>query len=350
MGMWEPPFFGGFQGLWEGWETDSFIVGLPCFPSDRHLHCFCRRRADFIVWPVQPSTSLLVATLAAVGLHRRSFVVVLLRLDRAKHMTKPLVLDDRRVTYPLIFLEDAIGKRVPSPAYLQWSIREVVELNILTGELFRHHVPRQDDLLPVVRQRQLRTNVALLSVAQDVADPAGSAPQLAMQIVGPRSTYGEAFVEARDEAWQERVAGFDGADVSQAQLLHEPVLQRTVGPFHAALGLAGVRAQDLDVQFCEGAPELRHPGATLRIRLVHPEHGVLIGVESDRAAVALEIPFKRLEVAVRALAGHEAQLHHSAGRIIDKDQQRARLATPLEPTVLGTVDLHQLAHALAPKP
>ena len=19
--MWEPPFFGGFQGLWEGWET-----------------------------------------------------------------------------------------------------------------------------------------------------------------------------------------------------------------------------------------------------------------------------------------------------------------------------------------
>ena len=62
-------------------------------------------------------------------------------------MAEPLVLDDRRVTYPLVFLEDAVGKRVPFPAHLKRSIREVVKLNILTAELFRHLVPLHDDLL-----------------------------------------------------------------------------------------------------------------------------------------------------------------------------------------------------------
>ena len=38
VGMCEITALGDFQGLWEGWETDSFIVGLPCFPSGRHFH------------------------------------------------------------------------------------------------------------------------------------------------------------------------------------------------------------------------------------------------------------------------------------------------------------------------
>ena len=75
---------------------------------------------------------------------------VLLRLDRAQPMTEPLVLDGGRGTYPLVFLEDAVGKRVPLPAHLERSIREVVELGILTAELSRHLVALQDDLLAVV--------------------------------------------------------------------------------------------------------------------------------------------------------------------------------------------------------
>ena len=63
-----------------------------------------------------------------------------------------------------------------------------------------------------------------------------------------------------------------------------------------------------------------------------------------------EIPVQGFEVGVRALARHEAQLHQLAGRIVDEDQQRARLATLLEPAVVAAVDLDQLTVALAPQP
>ncbi len=66
--------------------------------------------------------------------------------------------------------------------------------------------------------------------------------------------------------------------------------------------------------------------------------------------MVVKIPVERLEVGVRALARHEAQLHQLAGGVVDEDQQRAGLAALLEPAMVAAVDLDQLTVALAPKP
>ena len=102
-------------------------------------------------------------------------------------------------------------------------------------------------------------------------------------------------------------------------------------------------------QFCEGTTELGHTRTALGIWTVHSEDGVLVGVEGSRAAMRCEIPVQRFEVGVRALARHEAELHQLAGRIVDEHEQRARLATLLEPAVVAAVDLDQFTEALAPK-
>ena len=45
--------------------------------------------------------------------------------------------------------------------------------------------------------------------------------------------------------------------------------------------------------------------------------------------------------------GHEAQLHQPAGRIVDEDEQRARVRPILEPAMLAAVDLDELAQGFA---
>src|SRR5579875_2378122 len=82
--MWEPPFFGGFQGLWEGW--DGFIV--PRFPSDRHFHRGARTRFLGEVWPVDRPWVLLVAILLAVRHHLDCLLNVLLRLHDLQRVTQ----------------------------------------------------------------------------------------------------------------------------------------------------------------------------------------------------------------------------------------------------------------------
>ena len=66
--------------------------------------------------------------------------------------------------------------------------------------------------------------------------------------------------------------------------------------------------------------------------------------------MALEIAPQSLEVRVCALASHEAELHQLTGRVIDEDQQRAGLATLLEPAMVAAIDLDQFAVALTPEP
>ena len=116
-----------------------------------------------------------------------------------------------------------------------------------------------------------------------------------MEVFRLRRHHGEALVEPLHERRQEVVPGFHAADLRKPKLLHQPVLQRAVRPFHAALRLAGVRAQDLDVQLCQRTSELRHALPTGSIA-VHAEDRVLVGVERNRAAVVLKIALKRLEV------------------------------------------------------
>ncbi len=121
-----------FQGLWEGWETDSFIVGLPCFPSGRHFHRGPRRDLFVVIRPVDLTRAFLVPALSAVGHDVGQVLRVLLRLHGSECVSQPLVLDDRRMTHTLILAEDAVGKRVPFPSHLKRSICEVIDLDVLT--------------------------------------------------------------------------------------------------------------------------------------------------------------------------------------------------------------------------
>ena len=65
--------------------------------------------------------------------------------------------------------------------------------------------------------------------------------------------------------------------------------------------------------------------------------------------MVVQIPLLRTEVGIRALAGHEAQLHELACGIIDEDRQRTGLATLLEPAMIAPIDLDELTVALASK-
>src|ERR1700693_1697872 len=119
VGMCEITALGDFQGLWEGWETDSFIVGLPCFPSGRHFHRGRRRDFRFVIRPVKPTRVLLVSALCAVSHHLRYMLDVLLRFHRCECVAEAFVLYDSGVAYALVFAEDTIGKQVTFPSNLQ---------------------------------------------------------------------------------------------------------------------------------------------------------------------------------------------------------------------------------------
>ena len=144
------------------------------------------------------------------------------------------------------------------------------------------------------------------------------------------------------------VAGGYGGDASQTQLLDQAVLQGPVRSLDVALGLAGVGAQDLDVELGQRPPKLGHALTRHRTGLGHPEHRVLAGIECHRTAMGGQIALQRLEVALGALAQHEPQLHQPADGIVDEHQQRAGFAPVLEPAVLAAVDLDQLAQRVPP--
>ena len=170
-----------------------------------------------------------------------------------------------------------------------------------------------------------------------------------MQILVVPGGLGEAAVVVGHENREQGVAGVDVVGAGQAQLLHQPVLQRLVHPLDAALRLRGVGADDVDVELGQGAAKLRHtPGPAPRALVVHAEDAVLVAVEGHRLAVALKIRAGRGEVVERGLALQEAQLHQPTGRVVDVDQERAAPTAVLEPGVLAPIDLYQLAEALAP--
>ena len=88
----------------------------------------------------------------------------------------------------------------------------------------------------------------------------------------------------------------------------------------AALRLAGIGAENLDVQFRQSPPELGHSIAAGRVLVRHPKDGMLVGVEGDGFAMAMKIGLQRLKIGKRALRCDKAQLHQAAGRIIDEHQ------------------------------
>jgi hypothetical protein len=60
--------------------------------------------------------------------------------------------------------------------------------------------------------------------------------------------FGKATVVVGDEAGQKRVCRLDRADACEPQLLHQTILQRIMSALDAPLRLAGIGAQNLDVE------------------------------------------------------------------------------------------------------
>src|SRR4029077_14844658 len=100
----------------------------------------------------------------------------------------------------------------------------------------------------------------------------------------------------------------------------------------------------------QSPPELGHSIAARRIFLVDPEHSMLVGVKRDRLAITIQIGPRRLEIIKRRLRLHKLQMHQPARRVVDIDQQRALRSAPLEPPMLRSVDLDQLANAIPTMP
>src|SRR6516164_5890932 len=81
---------------------------------------------------------------------------------------------------------------------------------------------------------------------------------------------------------------------------------------------------------------------------LHPKNAVLVAVERNRLAMRLEIAARRTEIIECRFRGDKSQMHQSAGRVVDKREQCALLRAVLKPRVFRSVNLHQLARAIAP--
>src|ERR1700680_4049244 len=96
-----------------------------------------------------------------------------------------------------------------------------------------------------------------------------------------------------------------------------------MGPFHAALGLCGIGAQNLEVELRQSTAELGHAVSAGGILPRYPKDRMLVGIERNRLAIALQIALQSLEIGKCALGWDKAELHQSAGGGIDEHQEPA---------------------------
>ncbi len=172
-------------------------------------------------------------------------------------------------------------------------------------------------------------------------------PDRPLAVMAALRRLGKALVVVGDEGRHEGIGGFQGADPAQAQFLHQTVLQRQMGAFDPALGLAGVGADALDVRLVQRPPEL---GATAAIpcrRVVDAEHAGLVAVEGGRLAMPLQVGARRDKVAEDRLAVGEMDRHDAAGGVVDIDQRRAGRHPVFKPTMVAAVNLNRLAQVVA---
>src|ERR1700716_4265626 len=100
----------------------------------------------------------------------------------------------------------------------------------------------------------------------------------------------------------------------------------------------------------QSAAELGHAVTADRILPVDPKDTVLVGIERHRLAVTLQIGSGRRKIVEGALALDKLQMHQAAGGVVNVDEQGALRPASLEPPVLRSVDLDQLAPAIAAIP
>ena len=132
----------------------------------------------------------------------------------------------------------------------------------------------------------------------------------------------------------------------EPQLLDQAVLQCLVRALDTTLGLASVGADDVDVELVERPAELGYAVAALGVARIDTENTVLVRVEGDRLAMALDVGSGRPEIVEGALALDELQMHQPARRIVDVDEEGALRSPGLEPPVFRAINLDQLAKAV----
>src|ERR1700736_1119173 len=128
-----------------------------------------------------------------------------------------------------------------------------------------------------------------------------------MQVPLARRRLGKTDIVSLHKRRQKCVRSLNGADACQPQLLHQPVLQRVMGPFHAALGLTGIGAQNLAVELRQSTAELGHAVSAGGILPRYPKDRMLVGIERNRLAMVLQIALQRLEIGKRALGWDKSE-------------------------------------------
>jgi hypothetical protein len=91
-------------------------------------------------------------------------------------------------------------------------------------------------------------HLTLLAPAQDFSQILPGIEQT-VEIFVASGELGKATVVVGDEAGQKRVCRLDRADAGESQFLHQPILQRMMSALDPSLRLAGIGAQNLDVEF-----------------------------------------------------------------------------------------------------
>ncbi len=271
-------------------------------------------------------------------------------LDEREDRPKPLVLHDGPLADDGVVLEDGVGELAPLAVNLDVPVLPLVHQDAPAGQGEVLGVPRDRVGHPLEMDREVLRERALFLPGEDALEVL-VATEGPVGVVGVPGRLREPAVVVIHELGQVGVADVHRGDVAEAELLHEPILERLVHPLDATLRLGRVRADDVDVELAEGAPELRHALGTVGRALgVHAEDAVLVAVERHRLPVALEVRDRRAEVVEGRLGLHEPQLHELARRVIDVDEQRAPRSARFEPLVVAAIDLDELAEALAAVP
>lgn len=157
----------------------------------------------------------------------------------------------------------------------------------------------------------------------------------------------EAAVEVTDKCLKPGIRVITAGNVLQTHLLNEPVLKRQIGAFEAAFGLGAVGTDKVDVQVVQSASELYHAGAAC-FGLADAEYCVLIAVKRHRLAVLVDVIARGHHVIKSRFTLAEAQVHQTAGRIIDVNQQTAFWCAAFEPVMVRAVDLDKFAKTIPP--
>lgn len=171
---------------------------------------------------------------------------------------------------------------------------------------------------------------------------------------------GKARIIAREEARQDLIGLLERTRPRAPELADEAILEGPPQALDAPFGLRRGRRNPLDVQFSEGAAELRE-GMGTPLQLVVDrqwplvclggDDPVSISVEGDGDAMMTDGVAQDHEVAVGVFLLAEDGGGHLARCVVDRGMQDEARAAALEPVVVTPVPLEHetgLGHALTP--